>query len=277
MEGILGIFGIAVMVMEGVELFSNSSHNTLVAAGIACLAYAAYKWWKKLPEPTGKTSVKYEDDDVPEPYRKEPEKTSWPQSPHMDEYLKEYNPKEYDAYCDTHNIKKEPTGGTSNTAILDAIKYAKPTEKKVSEVMQAPSYTTYCSPALNVPPTYDSSFKRKRISEWPDKHLYMFHVCYDHFKADLTILVNTKFDWENFDFNRYPEWKRAFHKAGSPACKDICVASIAAEEKNGNRAYIPADLKILIKAHIGLEDFVNEVLLALNRYFGDTPCYYWQY
>ena len=91
MEGILGIFGIAVLVMEGVELFHSSSTNTLVAAGVACIVYIFYKFcdFSKKDPP---------EEEADPPKCKTESKHVWPFSQHMDDYIKEYLPEKYDDY-----------------------------------------------------------------------------------------------------------------------------------------------------------------------------------
>lgn len=254
----MGIFGIAVLVMEGVELFHNSSTNTLVAAGVASVVYIFYKFcdFSKKDPP---------EDEADPPTRKAESKHVWPFSQHMDKYIKEYLPEKYDDYCDEYSISKKKDYLEAKES-LDAAKYAKPTTNTVSAELQ--QKTRVYNPDTD---------NRQRVHTGLNQHLYLFHVCYKHFDVDLTLVINTKFDYKTINFDQYPEFRRAYERAGCPKSDDICCASVSSnKDKKGNQPYIPADIRILCKANIGVEDMVNEILFELNRYFGDKPCYFFQ-
>ena len=262
MEGILGIFGIAVLVMEGVELFHSSSTNTLVAAGVACIVYIFYKFCDFSKKDSPDDLV-----DIPKPTKESKHVGAF--YPHMDKYLKEYQPEDYDYYCDEYGIVSTPKMKRNNQEAkesLDAAKYAKPTTNTVSAELQ--QKTRVYNPDTD---------NRQRVYTGLNQHLYLFHVCYKHFDVDLTLVINTKFDYKTINFDQYPEFRRAYERAGSPKSDDICCASVSPnKDKKGNQPYIPADIRMVCKANIGVEDMVNEILFELNRYFGDKPCYFFQ-
>ena len=263
MEGILGIFGIAVLVMEGVELFHNSSTNTLVAAGIACIVYIFYKFcdFSKKDPP---------DEEKDPPKRNKESKHVWPFSLHMDNYLKEYQPDKYDYYCDEYGIVSTPKKKKDDLEAkesLDAAKYAKPTTNTVSAELQRNSHVYI--------PDHDI---RQHIAVIPGKHLYMFHVCYNHFDIDLSLIVNTSFDISTIDLEKYPKWKAAYKRAGCPKEKELCACLVEPQsDSKGSKPYIPADLAMSIKTNVVIDDAVNEVINELNNFFNAKPCYFYQY
>jgi len=259
MEGILGIFGIAVLVMEGVELFHNSSTNTLVAAGVASVVYIFYKFcdFSKKDPP--------EEEADPHKCKKE-SKHVWPFSQHMDDYIKEYLPEKYDDYCEEYNIDKKKDDLEAKES-LDAAKYAKPTTNTVSAELQRNS-SVYI-------PDHDI---RQHVVLIPGKHLYMFVVCYSHFDIELTLIINTTFDISKIDLDKYPKWKSAYKRAGCPKEKELCSWLVEPKsDSKGNKPYIPADLAMSIKTNVNLEDAVNEAINGLNKFFNAKPCYFYQY
>ena len=259
MEGILGIFGIAVLVMEGVELFHNSSTNTLVAAGVASVVYVFYKFCD--------FSKKDPPEEEPDPPKcKTESKHVWPFSQHMDDYIKEYLPEKYDDYCEEYSISKKKDALEAKES-LDAAKYAKPTTKTVSAELQRNS-SVYI-------PDHDI---RQHIVVIPGKHLYMFVVCYNHFDIELTLIVNNTFDISKIDLDKYPKWKAAYKRAGCPKEKELCSCLVEPKsDSKGTKPYIPADLAMSIRTNVDLDDAVNEVINGLNNFFNAKPCYFYQY
>ena len=259
MEGILGIFGIAVLVMEGVELFHSSSTNTLVAAGVACIVYIFYKFcdFSKKDPP---------EEEADPPKCKTESKHVWPFSQHMDDYIKEYLPEKYDDYCEEYSIAKKKDALEAKES-LDAAKYAKPTTKTVSAELQRNS-SVYI-------PDHDI---RQHITVFPGKHLYMFVVCYNHFDIELTLIVNNSFDISKVDLDKYPKWKAAYKRAGCPKEKELCSWLVEPKsDSKGTKPYIPADLAMSIKTNVDLDDAVNEVINGLSNFFNAKPCYFYQY
>ena len=263
MEGILGIFGIAVLVMEGVELFHSSSTNTLVAAGVACIVYIFYKFcdFSKKDPP---------DEETDSPKRNTESKHVWPFSLHMDDYIKEYQPDKYDYYCDEYGIVSTPKKKKDDLEAkesLDAAKYAKPTTNTVSAELQRNSHVYH--------PDHDI---KQHIVVTPGKHLYLFVVCYNNFDIELTLIVNTTFDISKIDLEKYPKLKAAYKRAGCPKEKELCACSVASKsDSKGNKPYIPADLAMSIKTNVDIDDAVNEVINGLNTFFNSKPCYFYQH
>ena len=263
MEGILGIFGIAVLVMEGVELFHSSSTNTLVAAGVACIVYIFYKFcdFSKKDPPEEETDP---------PKRPKESKRVGAFYPHMDEYLKEYQPDKYDYYCDEYGIVSTPKKKTDDLEAkesLDAAKYAKPTINTVSAELQRNSRVYH--------PDNDI---RQHVVVIPGKHLYFFVVCYSHFNIELTLIVNNSFDISKVDLDRYPTWKAAYKRAGCPKEKELCSCLVEPKsDSKGNKPYIPADLAMSIRTNLDLDDAVNDIINGLNNFFNAKPCYFYQH
>lgn len=262
MEGILGIFGIAVLVMEGVELFHNSSTNTLVAAGVASIVYIFYKFcdFSKKDPP---------DEEAAPPKCKEESKHVWPFSLHMDDYIKEYLPEKYDYYCDEYGIVSTPKKKKDDLEAkesLDAAKYAKPTTNTVSAELQRKSRVYI--------PDHDI---REYIKVIPGRHIYFFKIYYSHFSIELTLIVNNRFDISTVDLDKYPDWKAAYKRAGCPKEKELCSCIVEPKsDSKGNKPYIPAELAISIKSNVDLGDAVNEVVNELNQFFNGKPSYFYQ-
>ena len=252
MEGLIGIAGIAVLVMEGVELYQHSSYHTIIAAAVCCIAYIFYKW--------GDFSKKAGDNPEIKNAPAKQSKPVMPYSPHMDEYIAEYEPEKYDDYCEAYGIPKKTV---TETVPVKKIIDAKPTKKTVSETLQtSPTY----NPDLDqLPHVFNSG-----------KYILM-HLCYNHFAVDLRI-TGMGPSTINKDGLKYSKFMNAYIRAGSPSFDTTCVfVYVDAIEKDGAKPYIPLELMTQVIPGTDLVLAIQNTIIKLNHFFNEKPCYQFQY
>lgn len=251
MDGLIGIASIAILVMESVELYRNSSVNTIVVAAAVCLVYIVYKrgWLTKT--------------DTPQSIKKSDIKADYSLTDDYDD--DDYDDEDEVEFCKVYDAKRP----TDDHQALDQIVNAKPSTQTVSEAMQSKS-------------KYDPELDQLTPLFKPyNNHHLMLHLCYNNFQVDLTIwaFANKQFDMDRL--SKQPDMMGAYRRAGSPPVDQpyvyVIVDPSASKEPNKPKPYIPEDIRHMMCFGTDLVASVQRVIIELNHYFGSKPCYKFQY
>ncbi len=247
MDGLIGIASIAILVMESVELYRNSSVNTIVVAAAVCLVYIVYKrgWLTKTD-----SSHSIKKTDIKADYSL------------TDDYDDDEDDIELCKVCDSKRT-------TDDRQALDRIVNAKPSTQTVSEAMQSKS-------------KYDPELDQLTPLYKPfNNHHLMLRVCYNSFEVSLTIwaFANKQFDMDRLSMQ--PNIMDAYRRAGSPPVDQpyvyVMVDPSESKEPNKPKPYIPMDIRHTMCLGTDLVASVQRVIIELNHYFGSKPCYKYQY
>ena len=234
--------------MESVELYRNSSVNTIVVAAAVCLVYIVYKrgWLTKT--------------DTPHSIKKSDIKADYSLA---DDYVDDDDDEV--EVCKVYDEKRT----TDDRKALDRIVNAKPSTQTVSEAMQSKS-------------KYDPELDQLTPLFKPfGNHHLMLHLCYNNFQVDLTIwaFANKQFDMDRL--SKQPDIMDAYRRAGSPSVDQpyvyVIVDPSESKEPNKPKPYIPKDIRHTMCLGTDLVASVQRVIIELNHYFGSKPCYKFQY
>ena len=245
MEGLIGIVGIALMVMEGVELFEHSSTRTIVAACACCFVYMFYRWCKKID-----LSAEQKKE---EPAREEPEK----KEPVRSEYAADYHEEIYEPK------KPRRTETASNkTGYL----YEPPDKKaiSVSKVIQK-SNSAYAFTRLD----------QIRIADGSWKKAIVIHICFKNDAVDITV-HGTKHPYLNLrQIQENLKFMSAYIRGGSPSLDEPFIFAGISFDKTGGYDF-PDDKRCIIEAGNNLKSAIYRLIVELIAFYGEPPSYYFQ-
>lgn len=244
MEGIVGIVGIALMVMEGVELFEHSSTRTIVVACACCFVYMFYRWCKKIDLSADQT-------------KEEPAKAE-PKQPARSEYTADYHEEIYEP--------KKPSRteiASNKTGYL-----YEPIGKKdvsVSKVIQK-SNSDYAFTRLD----------QIRIADGSWKESIMIHICFKHDAVDITV-HGTKHPHLNLmQIQNNLMLMNAYIRGGSPSLDEPYIfAAISFTQKTGGYDF-PDNKRCIIEAGYNLKSAIYRLIVELIAFYGEPPSYYFQ-
>lgn len=245
MEGLVGIVGIALMVMEGVELFEHSSTRTIVVAFACCFVYMFYRWCKKIDVPAEQTK---EEPAKAEPKTKEPVRS---------EYAADYHEEIYEP--------KKPR--RTETASNKTGSLYEPIDKKdvsVSKVIQK-SNSDYAFTRLD----------QIRIADGSWKDTIMIHICFKHDAVDITVhgTKHPRFNLRQIQDNLM--LMNAYIRGGSHALEEPFIFAAISFDKTGGYDF-PDNKRCIIEAGNNLKSAIFRLITELIAFYGEPPSYYFQ-
>ena len=244
MEGLVGIVGIALMVMEGVELFEHSSTRTIVAACACCFVYMFYRWCKKIDLSADQT-------------KEEPAKAE-PKQPVRSEYTADYHEEIYEPKKPRRTeIARQKTGYLYE-----------PIGKKdvsVSKVIQK-SNSDYAFTRLD----------QIRIADGSWKNTIMIHIRFKHNAVDITV-HGTKHPYLNLrQIQDDLMLMNAYIRGGSPSLDEPFIYAGISFTQTGGFAEFPYNKRCIIEAGNNLKSAIYRLIVELIAFYGEPPSYYFQ-
>lgn len=246
MEGIVGIVGIALMVMEGVELFEHSSTRTIVAACACCFVYMFYRWCKKIDLSAEQTK---EEPAKAETKTKEPVRS---------EYAVDYHEEIYE----TKKPRRTETASNKTGYLYE------PIDKKdvsVSKVIQK-SNSDYAFTRLD----------QIRIVDGSWKDTIMIHIRFKHDAVDITVHGTKHPHFKLMHIQENLKLMNAYIRGGSPSLDKPYIFATISFKQTGGFAEFPDNRRYIIEAGDNLKSAIYRLIAELIAFYGEPPSYYFQ-
>jgi len=245
MEGLIGIVGIALMVMEGVELFEHSSTRTIVVAFACCFVYMFYRWCKKIDVSAEQTK---EEPAKAEPKTKEPVRS---------EYAVDYHEEIYE----TKKPRRTETASNKTGYLYE------PIDKKdvsVSKVIQK-SNSAYAFTRLD----------QIRIADGSWKDSIGIHICFKNDAVDITVHGTKHPHLKLSHIQDNLKLMNAYIRGGSPSLDEPFIFAAISFNKTGGYDF-PDDKRCIIEAGNNLKSAIYRLITELIAFYGEPPSYYFQ-
>jgi len=262
MEGLIGIVGIALMVMEGVELFQHSSTRTIMVAIACCVVYMFYRWCKKI-------DFSAEKDKVEEPVKEtKPEKKALAFTEYSNDYREEI-----------YETKKEPNKGKKRTPVIDRDSYTANYDSTLRPIIGSNPYTNANEVMVSktIQDAHKYAFTRLdeiRIADYSSKTQIMIHISFGD-NVDLTIHGFRKPCFSLHSMQQYPAVMSAYARAGFPPLDKPYVYVGVSPHTTGSE--LPPDNKrCVFMAGDDLKGAVHYLIVNLISHYGEPPTYFFQ-